>query len=220
MSLLDLEALQRAPLAREPFTFTVVRNAIRSADAAAIRDDFPEIEDSGLLPVEATHHGPLFRRLIRELESEATARAFSEKFGVNLVGRPQMITVRGRCAAKDGRIHTDTATKLITVLIYFNDKWEANGGRLRLLRSPTDLNDMIGEVPPELGTMIAFRRSDRSFHGHEPYEGVRRSVMVNWMTSDFAARRELFRHRVSARAKQAMKLIAPRRAAKAGGARG
>ena len=36
-----------------------------------------------------------------------------------------MITVRGRCAAKDGRIHTDTPTKLITVLIYFNDQWEA-----------------------------------------------------------------------------------------------
>jgi len=69
MPLLDLEALQSAPLSREPFTFTVVRNAIRPADAAAIRDDFPEIEDSGLLPVEATHHGPLFRRLIEELES-------------------------------------------------------------------------------------------------------------------------------------------------------
>ena len=171
MSLLDFEALQLAPLSREPFTFTVVQNAIRPADAAAIRDDFPEIEDSGLLPVEATHHGPLFRRLIEELKSEETARAFSEKFGVNLVGRPQMITVRGRCAAKDGRIHTDTPTKLITVLIYFNDQWEASGGRLRLLRSPTDLNDMIGEVPPDLGTMIAFRRSDKSFHGHEPYEG-------------------------------------------------
>ena len=105
----------------------------------------------------------LFRRLIDELKSEQTARAFSEKFGVNLVGRPQMITVRGRCAAKDGRIHTDTPTKLITVLIYFNEHWEANGGRLRLLRSPTDLDDMIGEVPPDLGTMIAFRRSDRSY---------------------------------------------------------
>ena len=32
-------------------------------------------------------------------------RYVKEKFGVNLVGRPQMITVRGRCAAKDGRIH-------------------------------------------------------------------------------------------------------------------
>ncbi len=220
MSLLDLDALQRAPLTREPFTFTVVQNAIRPADAAAIRDDFPEIEDSGLLPVAATHHGPLFRRLIQELKSEETARAFSEKFGVNLVGRPLMITVRGRCAAKDGRIHTDTPTKLITVLLYFNDQWEASGGRLRLLRSPTDLNDMIGEVPPDLGTMIAFRRSDKSFHGHEPYEGVRRYVMINWMASEFAARRELFRHRVSAHAKQALKLLKPQRAANRGGAHG
>jgi SM-20-related protein len=128
--------------------------------------------------------------------------------------------VRSRCAAKDGRIHTDTPTKLITALIYFNDQWEASGGRLRLLRSPTDLDDMIGEVAPDLGTMIVFRRSDKSFHGHEPYKGVRRYVMINWMTSDFAARRELFRHRVSARAKLALKLLKPQRAAKTGGARG
>ncbi|HYA73777.1 MAG TPA: 2OG-Fe(II) oxygenase [Roseiarcus sp.] len=219
MPLLDLEALRQAPLVRDPFNFTVVKQAIRPADAAAIRDDFPDIEDSGLLPVEATRHGPLFRQLIRELQSEEVARAFSEKFGVNLVRRPQMITVRGRCAAKDGRIHTDSKTKLITVLIYFNDQWEAAGGRLRLLRSPTDLNDMIAEAPPHLGTMIAFRRSDKSYHGHEPYEGVRRYVMINWMTTDFAARRELFRHRVSARAKQAISLLKPRRAAKAGGVR-
>lgn len=220
MPLLDLDALRQAPLVREPFNFTIVKEGIRPADAAAIRDDFPEIEDSGLLPVEATQYGPRFRQLIEELQSEEVARAFSDKFGVNLVGRPQMITVRGRCAAKDGRIHTDTETKLITVLIYFNDQWEAKGGRLRLLRSPTDLNDMIGEVPPDAGTVVAFRRSDKSYHGHEPYEGVRRYVMINWMTSDLAARRELFRHRVSARAKQALSLFKPHSAAKTGGARG
>ena len=212
MSLIDLDAFHRAPLVREPFNFTVVKEVIRPADGAAIRADFPDIADSGLLPIEATHFGPKFRQLIDELKSEEVARAFSEKFRVNLVGRPQMITVRGRCSAKDGRIHTDTPTKLITALIYFNDRWEASGGRLRLLRSPTDLNDMIGEVPPECGTMIAFRRSDKSWHGHEPYEGVRRTVMINWMTSDLAARRELFRHRLSALAKQAMSLLKPRRA--------
>ena len=220
MSLLDLEALAQAPLVRDPFNFTIVEDAVRPADAAAIREDFPDIEDSGLLPVEATNYGPSFGQLIEELQSEEVARAFSEKFGVNLVGRPQMITVRGRCAIKDGRIHTDSETKLITVLIYFNDRWEAKGGRLRLLNSPTDLEDMIDEVPPDSGAMIAFRRSDRSYHGHEPYEGVRRYVMVNWMTSDLAARRELFRHQVSARAKLALSLFRPRRAAKARGAHG
>ena len=127
MPLLDLEALSAAPLVRDPFTFTVVPNAIRVADAESIRADFPVIADSGLLPVEATSPGQRFRDLIAELRSVEVAKAFSEKFGVNLVGRPQMITVRGRCAAKDGRIHTDSETKLITVLIYFNDAWEAKG---------------------------------------------------------------------------------------------
>ncbi len=180
-----------------------MKDAIRPADAAAIRADFPEIADAGLLPVEATRPGPRFRELIEDMKSDAVARAFSNKFGVDLVGRPQMITVRGRCAARDGRIHTDSVTKVVTVLLYFNEPWEAKGGRLRLLRSPTDLDDMIGEVAPDSGTMIAFRRSDCSYHGHEPYEGVRRYLMVNWMTNDFAAQRELFRHRLSARVKQA-----------------
>ena len=209
MPLIDLEAFRAAPLTRDPFTFTIVRQAIRPADAADIRADFPAIADSGLLPVEATTPGPRFSQLIEELQSEEVARAFSEKFDVDLTGRAQMITVRGRCSLRDGRIHTDTESKLITVLIYFNEPWEAKGGRLRLLRSPTDLNDMIGEVPPDAGTMIAFRRSDRSYHGHEPFEGVRRYVMINWMTSGFAAQRELFRHRLSARVKQAASLLKP-----------
>ena len=215
--LLDLEALRNAPLTREPFTFTVVGNAVRPADAAAVREDCPVIADSGLLPVEATRPGPKFRELIADLESEALARALSQKFGVDLVGRSQMITVRGRCAARDGRIHTDSRAKLITLLLYFNESWEAGGGRLRLLRSPTDLNDTIAEVPPDAGTMIVFRRSDRSYHGHEPFEGVRRYVMVNWMTSDLAAQREILRHRLSVRVKQAANWVTPAR--KAGGAR-
>jgi hypothetical protein len=207
--LIDLEAFRAAPLTRDPFTFTVLKDAIRPKDAAAIRADFPEIADSGLLPVAATRPGPRFRQLIANMQSEEVARAFSEKFGIDLVGRPQMITVRGHCAAKDGRIHTDSVTKLVTVLLYFNEPWEAKGGRLRLLRSPTDLGDMIGEVAPESGTLVAFRRADNSYHGHEPFEGVRRYLMINWMTNDFAAQRELLRHRLSAGVKQAVNMFQP-----------
>jgi len=220
MSLLDLEALELAPMARHPFAFTVVPNAIRPADAAAIRDDFPKIDSPGLFPYDTTRYGPRFQRLIDELQSEQTARAFSEKFGVNLVRRPRMIAVRGRCAARDGRIHTDSPNKLITVVIFFNERWEASGGRLRLLRSPNDLDDVIFEASPDLGTLVALRRSDQSFHGHAPYEGVRRYVMMSWMTSDFAARREWLRHRLSARVKQAANLFRPRRRAAPGGSLG
>jgi Rps23 Pro-64 3,4-dihydroxylase Tpa1-like proline 4-hydroxylase len=115
-----------------------------------------------------------------------------------------MVTLRGRCQEKDGRIHTDSEAKLVTALLYFNDGWEAQGGRLRLLRSATDLTDIIAEVPPDLGTLVAFKRSDKSFHGHEPYVGVRRYVMINWMTSGLAAQRELMRHKISAHTKKVL----------------
>lgn len=205
--LIDLDAFRVAPLTRDPFAFTVLKDAIRRDEAAEIRADFPYIADLGLLPVAATRPGPRFRQLVADMQSDEVARAFSEKFEVDLVGRPQMITVRGRCAARDGRIHTDSVTKVVTVLLYFNEAWEATGGRLRLLRSATNLNDAIGEVAPDMGTMVAFRRSDCSYHGHEPFEGVRRYLMINWMTNDFAAQRELCRHRISARFKQATSLF-------------
>jgi SM-20-related protein len=202
MALLDLPTLQRAQVTHDPFSFTVVPDFVSPADAAAIRQDFPAIAYPGLLPVEATSFGPAFGDLIAELQSTAVARVFSEKFDIDLTGRSTMITVRGRCQEKDGRIHTDSTTKLVTALLYFNDRWEPQGGRLRLLRRADDLDDMIAEVPPEAGTLVAFRRSDCSFHGHEPFVGIRRYVMINWMASTFAARRELLKHRLSATAKR------------------
>jgi hypothetical protein len=220
MPLLDLEAFRQAPLAREPFLYTVVPGLVSAADAGDILADFPKIDHPGLLPVEATAYGPRFGDLIEELQSDAVARAFSEKFDLDLVGRATMVTVRGRCQEKDGRIHTDGEAKLVTALLYFNDRWDSPGGRLRLLRSAENLDDAIAEVPPDSGTLVAFRRSDRSFHGHEPYTGVRRYVMINWMASGLAARRELLRHHVSARAKRLLSHVAPRRSAASVGRHG
>ncbi|NNM56661.1 2OG-Fe(II) oxygenase [Acidocella sp.] len=207
MAQLDLESFRATSLTREPFSYLVVKNFIRPEAAAKITKDFPEIAYPGLLPVEATQYGPEFRALIEELTSPAVAKAFGEKFGLDLIGQPAMVTLRGRCQEKDGRIHTDSEAKLVTALLYFNEDWEAGGGRLRLLRGPDDLNDMIAEVPPNMGTLVAFRRSDKSFHGHEPYVGVRRYVMINWMANGFAAQREIMRHKISAQAKKVLNYV-------------
>jgi hypothetical protein len=207
MAQLDLEAFRAAALTTEPFSYLVVKNFIHPEVAAEIVKDFPEIAYPGLLPVEATQFGPKFRTLIEELTSPAVAKAFGEKFGLDLSDKPTMVTLRGRCQEKDGRIHTDSEAKLVTALLYFNEDWEAGGGRLRLLRGPDDLNDVIAEVPPNMGTLVAFRRSDKSFHGHEHYVGVRRYVMINWMANSFAARREIMRHKISAQAKKVLNYV-------------
>jgi hypothetical protein len=134
MALLDLDALRRAPLTREPFAFTMVPHFVGPVNAQAVRADFPNIAYPGLLPVEATRYGPHFGELIQELQSEPVARTFSETFDIDLTGRSTIITVRGRCQPKDGRTHTDSTAKLVTALLYFNDGWEAEGGRLPPLR--------------------------------------------------------------------------------------
>ncbi len=109
-----------------------------------------------------------------------------------------MSTVRGRCQQKDGRIHTDTKSKIITVLVYLNPQWEQSGGRLRLLKGKDDIEDYAAEVPPDEGTLLAFRRSGNSFHGHKPFVGERRVIQFNWVTDSGTVWRENLRHRLSA----------------------
>src|SRR6185312_5446219 len=204
---LDLAAFERTPLAREPFPWLVVPGFVPPAARAALTRDYPAIEKPGSFPVGDLSYGPAFREFVAELEGPALREAFAAKFGMDLADRPMTITVRGQARAADGRIHTDTATKLITVLIYMNESWEAPGGRLRLLRSPDNLEDVIAEVPPAAGTLLAFRVTPHSWHGHAPVSGPRRVIQLNWVESERVARRERLRHGLSARMKRLLSLV-------------
>ena len=108
-----------------------------------------------------------------------------------------MVTVRGHCRARDGQIHMDSKDKIVTVLLYLNPSWEEDGGRLRLLRRPGDIEDFAAEVPPDEGTMLAFKCSDNAWHGHKSFEGERRAIQLNWVTNERYVRREQRRHKVS-----------------------
>jgi SM-20-related protein len=200
--MLDLELLRAAPLQRHPFEFLVVQGFVRGDAMPAILADFPAVRGAGSYPVESLDYGPAFTGLVAALTGPDLARAVAEKFGVDLGGRPTMLTVRGNSDGKDGRIHTDSETKIITLLLYLNPVWEPAEGRLRLLRGPGDLEDYALEVVPLAGTMIAFRRSGRSYHGHRPHTGPRRALQLNWVIDAEVVRRELGRHRWSARVKK------------------
>src|SRR5262245_44165172 len=194
MAALDFAAFRATALCRQPFEYLIVPGFVKPDAHTAINADFPPIERPGSYPLRQLRFGPAFKALVSELNGEEMRRAFQEKFHIDLTGRPTIITVRGRCHEKDGQIHTDTASKIITVLIYLNPSWEDSGGRLRLLRSTHDLEDVLVEVPPVEGTLLAFRRSDNSWHGHKSFAGERRVIQFNWITSHFVARREALRH--------------------------
>lgn len=194
----DLAAFRATPLTRQPFEYLVLPRFLQRELCAAVNADYPCIDQPGSFPVGDLSYGSTFAALLGYLEGPEVRAAFEEKFRMSLKGRPTTVTVRGQCGTKDGNIHTDAVTKIITVLIYMNPSWEQAGGRLRLLRSPEDLEDVIVEIPPEEGTLVAFRRSDNSFHGHKLFIGPRRVIQLNWVTSRFVKYRELTRHRLSA----------------------
>jgi SM-20-related protein len=198
LSSIDIDAFNATPLKREPYDYLVVPNFVRPSAFEEIVGAYPDINQAGSFPTSTLSYGKRFTAFIDELESPELRRAVAAKFGLDLESRPTLITVRGRTRASDGKIHTDTGTKLITVLIYFNRGWEDGGGRLRILRDPPTLANYAEEISPFGGTLLAFRRSAKSWHGHEPFEGQRRAIQLNWVTDQATVDREIARHRVSA----------------------
>lgn len=195
---LDYDAFDRTPLVREPFDHLVLPGFVPHDVAVAAAAAFPGPDLPGVLPAPLHPAHDAFGALLDAIRDPHTTEAFGEKFGLDLDPSTLMVTLRARTRPIDGQIHTDSTTKVVTALIYLNTDWSNEGGRLRLLRGPNDIEDMVGEVPPVAGTLIAFRRTDRSWHGHKPFDGPRRAIMFNWMTDAAAARRELRRHAVSA----------------------
>ncbi|MDE2285119.1 MAG: 2OG-Fe(II) oxygenase [Hyphomicrobiales bacterium] len=209
---LKLDAFRATPLVREPFQHLIVPGFVGPTALAAINADYPKISTTGSFPVDQVSFGPAFQTMLDELEGDEFRAAFEEKFQLDLEGRPTVTTVRGRCDARDGKIHTDSTSKIITVLLYMNESWENAGGRLRLLRSADDLNNFIVEVPPVAGTLLAFKRSDNSWHGHEPFAGERRVIQFNWLTSEGNRQIAMLRHHTSAAFKRVLQTLRPGRA--------
>jgi len=206
---LGIEAFRATPLIKEPFEHLIVERFIGASALAAINADYPKISSCGSFPTDELTFGPAFNTLLDELNGDAFREAFEEKFGVDLSGRPTITTVRGWCDAKDGKIHTDSTSKIITVLIYMNERWDDAGGRLRLLRSADDIDDFIVELPPVAGTLLAFKRSNNSWHGHKSFAGERRVIQFNWLTSQGNRQVAMLRHHTSASFKRLLRMVKP-----------
>jgi SM-20-related protein len=209
MTLFNYRAFAETPLAGDPFQHVVVEGFIAAPDLQRIGADFPAVPGPGSHPPSAFALKGHFAALMAELAGEAFRKAVETKFAIDLSGTGYMATIRGEIREKDGAVHTDSTSKLITVLLYLNDGWAAEGGRLRLLRSQDSLDDPVREIEPTGGTLLVFRRSDTSWHGHKPYAGKRRAIQANWVVDSAVAAREQRRHLLSTRVKQVVRFLLP-----------
>ncbi len=181
MSLINLQTVRDAELHTDPFDFMVVPGFLDQEALAQVNADYPAIDTAANHALENLQSGPAFDQLMTEIQGRDFAEVLGERFDMDLAALPTTVTVRKFCERTDGNIHTDHKSKVITVLVYFNETWEHEDGQLRMLRSRHDIEDYAAQVKPLGGTLLAFRRTDHSWHGHTRFVGERRMVQLNYL---------------------------------------
>ena len=195
--MLNFESISNAEINSSYFPFFTVKDALSSKEFHSnLVSGFPSINKGGSFPLEAVALGESVQRLVEELESNKMRKILEQKFQVNLQDKPVVTTFRGYSRIKDGKIHSDSKTKIITVLIYLNDQWNHQNGQLRLLKDKDNLKNYIEEIPATMGSLVAFKVTENCWHGFESFEGKRCSIQLNYLYEN-ALSQHNFRHRLS-----------------------
>lgn len=183
-----------------PFPLLIAYSVLPEQLQQDLDRDFPRCRSAGFFPYDAADCGPAVRALVDELTSRAFANALGERLGIARLGEfPTLVTICRVLNRRHGTIHTDSASKIATALLYLNPSWpDTSDGCLRFLARPDDIDALVApEISPLYGTLAAFRRADNSFHGHLPYEGERRVIQVAWLRDTEDKQRKIRRGRFS-----------------------
>ena len=181
MQLLDKNQLNLAKVDNNFFPYFHVENALSNfLDSSDLVKDFPDIDSGGSFPSDNLKEGDI-KKLVEELEGDEFKAILENKLGVNLKDAEVVTTLRGFSRFKDGKIHTDSQSKIVTVLLYLNKDWDNEIGNLRLLKKNNDLDNYIQEISSEYGNLVAFKVTDNCWHGFIPFEGKRLSIQLNYI---------------------------------------
>ena len=204
MRLLDNKKIKQALVDQEFFPFFHIENAFdENLDPAELVENFPVIKSGGSFHTENLINGSI-KNLVDELEGDDFKQILEDKFQVDLSNAEVVTTLRGYSRSKDGQIHADSKTKILTVLLYLNLNWHSSVGNLRLLKINNSLDNYIKEIPSEFGNLVAFKVTDDCWHGFEPFEGKRLSIQLNYIYPQ-ALQSHRFRHKLSSYLKKLFK---------------
>jgi len=201
---LFLGALAASSPSAEPFRHRILSGAVSAPARRAITAlpvDAPLIGDTQgkrdthnssrlfFSPIEQARW-PICADLARSFQDRSLTGRIEALFGIDLTGSFLRIEY---CLDRDGfwlEPHTDIGAKLFTLILYLSDQPEAAGWG-------TDLYDAaghaVGRAPAPPGSGLAFVPASDTWHGFERRSiiGVRRSLIINYVTPGWRARREL-----------------------------
>ena len=195
--MLNFELIKKAEINSEFYPFFTVQDVfLNKQDHKKIAADFPILNKGGSFPSSSVSYGESIQSLLDCLEGDQMRNILENKFGIDLKDKPVVSTFRGYSRIKDGKIHSDSKTKIITVLLYLNEKWDESNGLLRMLKENNNIDNYITEIPASMGSMVAFKVTNDCWHGFIPYEGKRCSIQLNYLYKEALSQHKI-RHKLS-----------------------
>jgi hypothetical protein len=131
---------------------------------------------------------PLMRAVAEALQSPKVTRAIAEAFEAPLDDTFLRLEYAQDIDGFWLQPHTDLGVKKFTGLIYLSEGHADLG--TDIYRSP---QDHAGRSPFKPNAAMIFVPSDKTWHGFErrPIEGIRKSVILNYVTHEWRAREQL-----------------------------
>ena len=140
--MLNFELIKKAEINSEFYPFFTVQDVfLNKQDHKKIAADFPNLNKGGSFPSSSVSYGESIKSLLDCLEGDQMRNILENKFGIDLKDKPVVSTFRGYSRIKDGKIHSDSKTKIITVLLYLNEKWDESNGLLRMLKENNNIDN-------------------------------------------------------------------------------
>jgi hypothetical protein len=138
----------------------------------------------------APDQAPLCQALAEALQSRAVVARLEAQCGVSLRGSFLRLEY---CQDRDGfwlEPHTDIGAKFFTALIYLANPAPDEEWGTDIYASP---GDHAGTIPYRFNQGLIFIPSANSWHGfiRRKITGIRRTLIVNYVTPDWRARHEL-----------------------------
>lgn len=130
------------------------------------------------------------RAAAEAFQDEETVALFADAFGSKLAGSFVRIEYAQDTDGFWLKPHTDIGVKMFTMLIYMSDDPRHADLGTDIY---ADADTHVSRSPFAPNAAMIFVPSDRTWHGFErrPISGVRRSLIVNYVTNDWRAREQL-----------------------------
>jgi len=198
------DAVDAADIRSEPYRHAIMENMLPQEVYEGLKDlDLPVLDLEGVSGTREAHNSgrsyiagenldrnAACRAIAEAFQDPETVKLLQERFGTDLSGTFLRMEYAQDVDGFWLHPHTDIGVKKFTLLIYMSDDPSHSDLGTDIY---SDEETHVGRSPFKPNGALLFVPADNTWHGFEkrPINGVRRSIIVNYVTNEWRAREQL-----------------------------